>query len=123
MFCPIMFLVSYTEVHHGCSPVNPPPKFTTITSTQINILLTHKNKNSDECNCTQVLVFRLLVGLTKGNPTLSRRPALLAVLKEGKKFLQAFLRSISVLEQAFQANQGTVLEIFTHLQVLGWIDG
>eukprot|EP00904_Undaria_pinnatifida_P010786 jgi/Undpi1/6838/HiC_scaffold_21.g09314.m1 len=63
-----------------------------------------------------VLIFRLLVMFTKGNPTLSKRPVLLSVLKEGKRILQVFLRSISVLEAAFATNQAEVVAIFKDLQ-------
>lgn len=33
-------------------------------------------------------MFRLLVLLTKGNPTLARRPVLVSTLKEGRKMVQ-----------------------------------
>lgn len=36
----------------------------------------------------QVLIFRLLVLFTKGNPTLSRRLVLVSALRESKKIMQ-----------------------------------
>ncbi|CAM9484206.1 unnamed protein product, partial [Sphacelaria rigidula] len=39
-----------------------------------------------------ILVFRLLVLLTKGNPSLGRRVVLVSALKEGKKMVQVILQ-------------------------------
>lgn len=36
----------------------------------------------------QVLMFRLLIQFTKGNPTLARRPVLVSALRESKKIVQ-----------------------------------
>lgn len=35
-----------------------------------------------------MLIFKLLVSLTKGNPSLARRPVLVSTLRDGKKVLQ-----------------------------------
>lgn len=35
-----------------------------------------------------MLIFKLLVSLTKGNPSLARRPVLVSTLRDGKKMLQ-----------------------------------
>lgn len=36
----------------------------------------------------QVLMFRLLIQFTRGNPTLARRPVLVSALRESKKIVQ-----------------------------------
>lgn len=36
----------------------------------------------------KMLIFKLLVSLTKGNPSLARRPVLVSTLRDGKKMLQ-----------------------------------
>lgn len=38
----------------------------------------------------QVLMFRLLIQFTKGNPTLARRPVLVSALRESKKIFQVY---------------------------------
>ncbi|CAM9211941.1 unnamed protein product [Discosporangium mesarthrocarpum] len=63
-----------------------------------------------------VLIFSLLVQFTKGNPSLSRRVVLVTVLREGKKFVQSFLRAVSFLEGAFQDHQAQVISTFKSLQ-------
>eukprot|EP00752_Nemacystus_decipiens_P018674 g16742.t1 len=64
-----------------------------------------------------VLMFRLLIQFTKGNPTLTRRPVLVSALRESKKIVQVFLKSVmSVLERAFDSNQDEVIGILKNLQ-------
>ncbi|CAM9771375.1 unnamed protein product [Hapterophycus canaliculatus] len=64
-----------------------------------------------------VLMFRLLVLFTKGNPTLARRLVLVSALREGKKIMQVFLKSaMSALEKAFHSNQDDVFVIVKDLQ-------
>ncbi|CAM9123067.1 unnamed protein product [Ectocarpus sp. 12 AP-2014] len=64
-----------------------------------------------------VLMLKLLILFTKGNPTLSRRLVLVSALRESKKIMQVFLKSaMSVLERAFDSNQDEVLGIVKGLQ-------
>eukprot|EP00903_Cladosiphon_okamuranus_P011447 g10784.t1 len=64
-----------------------------------------------------VLMFRLLIQFTKGNPTLARRPVLVSALRESKKIVQVFLKSaMSVLERAFESDQDEVMGILKNLQ-------
>ncbi|CAM9766326.1 unnamed protein product, partial [Ectocarpus sp. 12 AP-2014] len=47
-----------------------------------------------------VLMLKLLILFTKGNPTLSRRLVLVSALRESKKIMQVFLKSaMSMLER------------------------
>ncbi|CAN0219224.1 unnamed protein product, partial [Pylaiella littoralis] len=64
-----------------------------------------------------VLMLRLLILFTKGNPTLSRRLVLVSALRESKKIMQVVLKSVvSALERAFKSNQDEVFGIVKGLQ-------
>lgn len=51
----------------------------------------------------QVLIFRLLIQFTRGNPTLARRLILVSALRESKKIVQVcmIVRSVSTERTVF----------------------